>query len=405
MSKEQDILKSLNETIHRAKSTNLYKSKNLKELNDLSEIKSLPFTTKDDLRNSYPFEGLATDMSNVLEVHTSSGTTGTPAISFLTRKDIEEGNKAISQAWKAFGINKYSRVMFVMSYGLFSGAAINTYAIQYLGAFVLPAGIQSIETLLKLLIDFEIDTIVATPGFLLYLSNYIKTGGIETKNLKLKRAIAAGEVYSEKIRQMIKKDLKIEVFDHYGLCEVNTGIAYECKYHNGLHILDDYVLAEVINPKTAAICKNGEIGELVLTSLKKEASPIIRYRTGDKTRIIGNSCECGINGIKIDRIIGRTSETMFIKGVKIDPYELKDFIIKETLGKLKTYDMIFEIKKNDIKFVPKIFLGITKEKNSLDQLCRKVKDLTKINFEIIPVDVSYFKREQNNKIKIIRYAE
>jgi len=405
MNRNTTILKSLNETIQRARSTNLYKGKSLKEISELSELKSLPFTTKQDLRDNYPFGGLATDMSEVLEVHTSSGTTGKAAISFLTRKDIKKGNKAISQAWKTFGVNQDSRVMFVMSYGLFSGAAINTYAIQHLGAFVLPSGIQPIDTQLRLIMDFEIDTIVATPGFYLYLINYMKEIKFDVNNLNLKRVIAAGEVYSEEIRQKIQNDLQTEVFDHYGLCEVNTGIAYECEYHKGLHILDDYILAEVIDPQTRDICKDGDVGELVLTSLKKEASPIIRYRTGDKTRLIPGLCECGRESVRIDRIIGRVSETMFIKGIKIDPYELKDFIIQEAKDTLNTYDMIFEIKKNNVNFVPKVFLGIDQDKESLIKLSKKIKNLTKIDFEIVPVDSSYFKRDKHNKVKIIRYAE
>jgi phenylacetate-CoA ligase len=405
MTKEQSVLKSLNETIRRASTADLYKEKNLKELSKLSEIKSLPFTTKDDLRNGFPFAGLAINMSKVLEVHTSSGTTGKPAVSFLTRNDINESNEPISRAWKTFGINEESRVIFVMSYGLFSGATINTYAIQHLGAFVLPSGIQPVGVQIELLIDFEIDTIVATPGFLLYLTDYIKKEGIKRENFKLKRAIAAGEVYSEEVRQKIQNDLQIEVFDHYGLCEVNTGIAYECKHHNGLHILDDYVFAEIINPETIEICQEGELGELVLTSLKKEASPIIRYRTGDKTRIISSDCECGKGCLKIERIVGRISETMFIKGLKIDPYELKEFIINEAKEKLNTYDMMFEIKEHDIRFIPKIFLSISEEKPFLLELLKKINDFSKINFEIVPVDSSYFGREKNNKVKIIRYAK
>lgn len=291
-----------------------------------------------------------------------------------------------------------------MSYGLFSGAAINTYAIQYLGAFVLPSGIQPITTQLRLIIDFEIDTIVATPGFFLYLSDYIRENNIPKNKLKLKRVIAAGEVYSENIREQIQKGLDVEVFDHYGLCEVNTGLAYECEYHCGLHILDDYVLAEIIDTETGNSLPNGELGELVLTSLRKEASPIIRYRTGDKTRIIPGKCKCGRENIRIDRIQGRVSDTMFIKGLKIDPYELKDFLIQKLANNLNTSDIVFEIKKNNIKFTPKIYLSINNV-NILKQLEKDIKIKTKVGFECIPVDISYFGRQNHNKVKIIKYAE
>lgn len=397
-------LKNLNQTIKAASRTNLYKDKNLKTLSKIEYISTLPFTTKQDLRDNYPFGGLATNMQNVIEVHTSSGTTGKAAVSYLTKKDIIEGNKAISQAWKSFGINKDSRLMFIMSYGLFSGAAINTYAIQHLGAFVLPAGIQPIMTQINLMIDYQIDTIVATPGFLLYLCDSLKINHIPKENLSLKRAIAAGEIYSNQTRRRIEELLGIEVFDHYGLCEVNTGIAYECKYHDGLHVLDNYVIAEIINPKTGEVLKPGELGELVLTSLKKEASPIIRYRTGDITKIIPGKCECGRQDYRIDRIHGRMNDTMFIRGIKIDPYELRDFILNMLGDNLKSSDIIFKIKKNDIKYIPQIYLSVKDEK-ILKELQKEIKNTVKVLFDINSVEPEFFGRQDHNKVKLVQYVE
>ncbi len=397
-------LQNLNKTIKAASQTNLYKDKNLKILSRLEDLSTLPFTTKQDLRENYPFGGLATDMQNVIEVHTSSGTTGKAVVSYLTKKDILEGNKAISKAWKTFGINKDSRLMFIMSYGLFSGAAINTYAIQHLGAFVLPAGIQPIMKQINLMIDYQIDTIVATPGFLLYLSDSLEKNNIPREKLNLKRAIAAGEIYSNQTRAKIEELLDIEVFDHYGLCEVNTGIAYECEYHNGLHILDDYVIAEIINPKTGGTLKLGELGELVLTSLKKEASPIIRYRTGDITKIIPGKCKCGRQSYRIDRIHGRINDTMFIRGIKVNPYELRDFILNIVGNNLKSSDIIFKIKKNDIKYTPQVYISV-KDDKILPKLQKDIKDTTKVPFNINSVEPNFFGREDNNKVKLVQYVE
>lgn len=396
------VLENLNKTIVLAKDTQLYKGRGLHELNSLSELSGLPLTSKEDLRSSYPYGGLAVPESEIIEVHTTSGTTGKPTLSFFTKKDLEESSKAISEAWRAFGINKTSKVMFIMSYGLYSGAALNTYAIQSIGAFVLPAGIQQVKTQVDFMADFGIDTVIATPGFLLYLYEWIVTNKFDRSKLRVVRAIAAGEVYSNAIRKEIEKKLQIKVFDHYGLCEVNTGIAYECEEMKGLHVLDDYVIPEIIDPETGKVLPDGEYGELVLTSLKKEASPIIRYRTKDITCLIPGKCPCGRERIRIDRIKSRVGETLFMKGIKIDPYELRDFI-KEKLGsKLFGGDMQIVVKDNDIKFLPKIFLSLTKNsEEELKILTEKVYEQTRTKFIIKHVEPDFFNREKNNKVKFI----
>jgi len=322
----RENLRNLNRTIKNAKKSPLYskKLKNFSQLKSIKEISKLPFTTKQELRDYYPFGGLAVPFNKVIEVHTSSGTTGKTTLSFFTKKDLEIGSKTISTAWKNFGINNESRVQFIMSYGLFSGAALNTYAIQELGGFVLPSGIQPAFKQVELMMDFQIDTIVTTPSYFLYLYDYLENNNIPLNKFKLKRGIAAGEIYSEKTRGIIESKFNIKIYDHYGLCEVNTGIAYECNHRTGLHLLDDYVIAEVINPDTGDILPSEQFGELVLTSLKKEASPVIRYRTGDITRIRSGDCPCANKSIRIERIKRRIDDLIFIKGIKIDPYELKE---------------------------------------------------------------------------------
>jgi len=399
---KSSVLENLNKTIELARGTGLYKYKNLHKLNSLAELSTLPFTTKEDLRDSYPYGGLAVPQDKIIEVHTTSGTTGKPTLSFFTKSDLAKGSKAISEAWKTFGINKTSKVMFIMSYGLYSGATLNTYAIQSIGAFVLPAGIQPVKTQVDFMSDFGIDTIIATPGFLLYLHQWIETNKFDRTKLKLIRAIAAGEVYSNTIREDIENMLQIRVFDHYGLCEVNTGIAYECAERKGLHVLNDYVIPEVVDPKTDKVLPPGEYGELVLTSLKKEASPIIRYRTKDITCIMPGECTCGRNRIRIDRIKSRVGETLFIKGLKIDPYELREFVRKYLGSRLFAGDMQIIIKENDIKFTPKILMTLIKnEEKVLKKLERKVYEFTRVMFQVENVPQEFFDREKNNKVKFI----
>lgn len=407
--KNSKQLHLLNETIRIARESESYKLKlhnYPKKLNNIEGLKNFPFTTKKDLRDCYPFGHLAAPLEDVVELHASSGTTGKSTLSYFTREDLRKSSKSISEGWKCFGINNKSRVQFMMSYGIFSGAPLNTYAIQELGAMVIPAGIQSAEKQVQMLIDFKIDTIVATPGYYFYLFNYLEEKGIPLKELSLKRGIAAGEIYSDVMRKKIEDKFKIEIFDHYGLCEVNTGIAYECRFKNGLHILDKYVLPEIINPKNGEILGPNTDGELVLTSLNKKASPIIRYRTGDITAIKSGKCLCGRDNIRIERIKRRVDDLIFIKGVKIDPHELKEHIFG--IADYYIHNDIKIITRNDYsKHNPEILLALKNSSNIniLSDIQKSLKDKTLITFDVKQVKHDYFQRGQNNKIKLIEHAD
>lgn len=401
---DSDRLNKLRKTVKLCASTDLYKSKNVNNvpLNKLSDIQKLPFTTKTELREAYPYGGLATSIEDVLEVHTSSGTSGSPVGSFLTQKDIEAGNLAIGRAWQNFGINKDSRVMFAMRYGLFSGAPINTYAIQSLGAFVLPAGIIPVDQYIESIIDYKIDTVIGLPGFFRYLYSRLNHNKVDIDLLPIKTVIAAGEAYSEETRHEIERNLKVNVYDHYGLAEVNTGIAYECSEHCGLHILDDYVVAEVVDPKGNQV-KIGESGELVLTSLRKEASPIIRYKTGDATSYLGEvDCKCGVTSYMISRLEGRVDSAVSIKGIKVNPYELRAKIQTEFPDIISHGVCSLRVQQNRIDYKPKLIVvsGISDtEKIELEQF---VKDITMLDFEIDTMPLSYW-FDNKNKAKIVEY--
>lgn len=409
MKKITKQLHLLNETLRLARNSELYKlklHKCPKKLDDIAELKNLPFTTKKELRDCYPFGSLAVPVKDVVELHTSSGTTGKTTLSYLTRGDLKASSRAISESWKCFGINNKSRVQFMMSYGIFSGAPLNTYAIQELGALVVPAGIQSADKQIQMLIDFKIDTAVATPGYYFYLFDYLKEKGISLQKLSLKRGIAAGEIYSDVVRKKIEDKFKIKIFDHYGLCEVNTGIAYECKFKNGLHVLDEYVFPEIINPENGQILPPNTDGELVLTTLNKKASPLIRYRTGDITAIKSGKCPCGRNGIRIERIKRRVDDLIFIKGIKIDPYELKEHIFEVTEDRI--YNDIKIIIKNDYnKHRPEILLTLKNVSDTklLNIIQKSLKDKTLLIFDIKHVERDYFQRGQNNKIKFIEHVD
>ncbi len=409
--KDRQTVKAINSTLRIAFLSKLYRTKFkiLPKISKLSGIQQIPLTTKNDLRKSYPYGNLATDFSKVIEMHTSSGTTGRPTLSFYTKKDLEEGPKAISIAWANFGINNKSRVQFMMSYGLFSGAMLNTYAIQSLGAFVLPSGIQPTAKQVQLLQEFGIDTMVATPSYYLHLYDHLIQNNIPIKSLKLKRGIVAGEVYSDKMKKKISELFCIKVFDHYGLCEVNTGIIYECKTCGGMAVLDEYVYPEIINPTNGKILKEGQEGELVLTSLHKEASPIIRYRTGDITSIktFFSKCPNCYGSVILERIKARCDSTIFYKGLKLEPFELRDEIVLFTGDKM--YNRIkIQISEDLFKEKPKILLSLkssTNNKSILRALQNHLREKTGVTFLIEEVPYSYFGDVTSTKEKIVEYVD
>ena len=408
--KEAQTVQSLNSAIETAFLSILYQSK-LKTkpvLVELADIQNIPFTTKQDLRDWYPYGDLSTDFTDVVEMHMTSGTTGKPTLSFYTKKDLKEGSKAIAKTWANFGINKNSRVQFMMSYGLFSGAPLNTYAIQSLGAFVLPAGIQSTSKQVELLQDFDIDTMVATPSYYLHLYDYLVQNNIPIKNFKLKRGIAAGEVYSDEMKDKISNLFSMRIYDHYGLCEVNTGIIYECKSCAGMAVLDEYVYAEVIDPVTRKIVPEGQTGELVLTSLRKEASPIVRYRTGDMTSVRTRFSECieCYGSTVLERIKLRYDDTIFYKGIKIEPFELRDMIICFVGGKMHGRVRI-QIHENSFQEQPKVFIALKHgvDRSILNILKNYLKEKIRVDFIIKEVPHSYFGDFTSTKDKIVEYVK
>lgn len=406
----KEKIAKLNQAISGAKNSPLYRvqlplpDKKIESLDDFSS--RIPFTRKQDLRDAYPYGGLAVPRSKVIEIHTSSGTSGRPVGSFLTKRDIEIGSQQIAKAWATFGVNERSVVLFAMSYGLYSGAALNTYAIQTLGAFVVPASIIPIDKYIDLIMDYGVTHIVAVPGFYYYLSSKMLDRGIDPRSTSLTTMIAAGETYSEDTRQEIEKMFCTTVYDHYGLVEINTGICYECEYKNGLHVLDEYVYAEVVNvsdPDNPVSAKIGQKGELVLTALDKEASPVLRYRTGDVVTNLGcEKCECGRTTQKISRISGRIDSVISIKGVKVDPYALRREIQKE-FKTVKDGMMSIRVQRNRVHYTPAVLVTLESPGNTI-QLAEFLHRNTSIKFEVMHVPIEHWFANKN-KAPLVEYVE
>ena len=309
----------------------------------IDEIRRLPFTTSDDLRVNYPYGLLAVPKDEIVRVHTSSGTTGKPKALFFSKGDIERSADLMARCLVMTGTGKGDVVQNMMTYGLFTGALVMHYGAEKVGALVIPAGPGNTDRQISLMRDFETTAFHITPSYALYLASSLHKKGIDPgKDLNLRRAYLGAESYSEETRKKIEYMFGIDVYNSYGLTEMNgPGVAFECRHKNGMHIWEDHFLVEIIDPDTGEVLDEGQEGELVLTSLRREAMPLIRYRTRDITKIIPGACECGRSHRRISRIIGRSDDMFVVKGVNIFPQQIEQ-VLMGIKGVAQNYQIILD---------------------------------------------------------------
>jgi len=292
------------------------------DIKTLDDIGKVPFTTKEDLRKAYPYGMLAVDRSGVLELHASSGTTGHPTTCAYTERDLDVWSKAMARIYASAGTKKGDVVQNAYGYGLFTGGLGFHYGALEIGATVLPIASGNTERQIRLAKEYETTILACTPSYAAYLGEYAneKMGIDPIKELKWKSGLFGAEAWSEELRQRIQELLGLEAFDIYGLSEViGPGVSVECPEHNGLHVFEDYFIPEIINPATGEKVKEGETGELVLTTLTREATPVLRFKTGDITSFTTEECSCGRTIGKMSRILGRADSMFKVRGVKMWP--------------------------------------------------------------------------------------
>jgi len=296
-----------------------------KDIASLKDIRNLPFTTREDLREYYPFGMLAVTKEQVVRLHTSSGTTGKPKAIFFTKKDVDRAAELIARCLIMTGVSKDDVLQNMMTYGLFTGALVMHYGAEKVGVLVIPAGPGNTKRQLALMQDFKTTTLHITPSYALYLASVMQNEGLDPqKDFTLRRAYLGSEPYSEETRKKIEKFFDIDVYNSYGLSEMNgPGVAFECTEKNGMHLWEDNFIMEIIDPDTGETKPDGAKGELVLTTLCREAMPILRYRTRDITRILPGKCKCGRTHRRISRIIGRTDDMIIVRGVNIFPQQIE----------------------------------------------------------------------------------
>jgi phenylacetate-CoA ligase len=311
------------------------------DIKSLEDVRRLPFTTKEDLFVDYPYGLLAVPKEDVVRVHTSSGTTGKPKAIFFTKNDIELGAELIARCLVMTGTTKGDVLQNSMTYGLFTGAFVMHYGAEKVGVFVVPAGPGNTERQIELMRLFGTTCVHMTPSYALYVASIILEKGIR-EDLKLKRAYLGAEPYSEETRRKIEEMLEIDVYNCYGLSEMGgPGVGFECPVKEGLHIWEDAYLVEIINPQTGEPVEDGEVGELVITSLCREAMPLIRYRTRDLTKVIPEPCSCGRSHVRISRILGRADDMFIVKGVNIFPQQI-EAVLMGIKGVAQNYQIVLE---------------------------------------------------------------
>lgn len=311
------------------------------DIRGLEDIEKLPFTTKADLRDNYPFGLFAVPKSEIVRIHASSGTTGKATVVGYTRRDIDTWAESVARCITMAGLGREDTIQVAYGYGLFTGGLGAHYGAECVGATVVPQSTGNTKKLVTMMCDFGVTGIMCTPSYLLHIAEVIREMGLKDQ-IKLKSAICGAEPWTEKMRLQIEEELGISAHDIYGLSEtMGPGVACDCEYHKGLHVWEDYYLPEIVDKDTFKHLPDGETGELVITNLQKEGMPLLRYRTKDLTSITHEKCECGRTSARISRFKGRTDDMLIIRGVNVFPSQIETALL-EAGGVAPQYQIIVD---------------------------------------------------------------
>ncbi|MDD7100364.1 MAG: phenylacetate--CoA ligase [Bacteroidaceae bacterium] len=337
------------------------------DIQTIDDIVKLPFTTKTDLRDEYPFGLQAVPKEDIVRIHASSGTTGKPVVGTYTRNDLAMWAEGVARVMSAGGVDKSDTVQVSYGYGLFTGGLGAHDGASLLGATQLPTSAGNTEKQIMLMQDFGSTVLACTPSYALRLAEAIhQSNKVSIYNMKLRVGFFGAEPWTEGMRKELQRKLHIKAYDIYGLTEMcGPGVGGECEYQKGTHLWEDMFYPEIINPDTLEPCAPGEFGELVFTSLCKEAMPILRYRTRDLTRLVYDRCECGRTAVRMDRILGRSDDMMIIRGVNVFPSQIETvlteftaftpyyFITVDRINNEDTFDLDVELRPEFFSASPK----------------------------------------------------
>lgn len=377
------------------------KAAGISQISSAEEFEQLPFSEKNDLRDAYPLGLMTAPESEIVRIHSSSGTTGLPVIIPYTAKDVDDWAIMFSRCYETAGITPMDRIQITPAYGLWTAGIGFQNGAEKLGAMVIPMGPGNTDKQIQMMIDMQTTVLCSTSSYALLLAEEIEKRGVRDK-IKLKKGVFGSERWGDKMRETISEKLGIELYDIYGLTEIyGPGIGINCPHNHGMHYWDDYLYLEIIDPATGKNVPDGEVGEIVITTLVKEGAPLIRYRTHDLSRIIPGECECKSKFPRIDTIIGRSDDMMKIKGVNVFPAQIEE-ILKTFTEVSSEYQV--RISHLDGKDTMRIYVETNGSVDFAD-LSRRIAERikSKIGFTplVKPVEIGVLPRSEKKTKRII----
>lgn len=393
---EETQLTRLRTTVERCMNAPFYAERlnkagiNASSLKSLDDLKRIPFTTKGDLRSQYPYGLVTVPHAELVRLHASSGTTGSPVAVHYTQEDLNAWADLMARCLHCAGIRKTDVFQNIAGYGLFTGGLGIHAGAERLGCLTIPSGTGNTARQIKFLQDFNVTAVHIIPSYAMYLAGKVEEAGLEPRELPVRKAVIGAEPHTEEIRKKIEYMLGVDAYNSYGLSEMNgPGVAFECTHKNGMHVWEDAYIVEIIDPDTLEHVPDGEVGELVLTTLTRRGMPILRYRTRDLTRIIPEPCPCGRVHCRIDRMMGRSDDMFIIKGCNVYPMQIEQVLMsypeveKNYLITLETVNDVDEIRVqveiNDQIFVEDMRALTALQKNMARQLSNEILVTPKID--------------------------
>ena len=378
------------------------------EIQSVQDLAQFPLTMKEDLRESYPYGMFALPLREVVRIHSSSGVTGKPTVTGYTKNDLHHWSQLTARVLAAGGVTKDDVVQITFKYGLFTGAFGLHYGAELIGASVIPMSTGNTRKQALIMQDYKTTALVSTPSYALLLARYLEKEGINPQSLSLKRGLFGGEPCPESMRKEIQERLLIDAMDNYGVSEVmGPGVSAECERRNGLHLYEDHFIPEIIDPQTLKVLPPGTEGELVLTTLTKEAFPVVRYRTRDITSLDYSLCPCGRTLVRMRKVLGRSDDIIVIKGVKVFPSQVESILL-EVEGVEPRYQILVEqVEGADsmelkVEVNEKVFSDEIKNlQNISNQIERKLREIVGISAKVKLVAPESLQPADGKMVKVI----
>lgn len=378
------------------------------DIDDLSALSGLPFTTRNDLAEAYPYEMFAVPLREVVRVHSSSGTPEHPSVVGYTGNDLKHWSELVARLLTAAGVTRDDVVQVAFSYGLPTGAFGLHYGAERIGASVIPSSVGNTERQVRILKDYRTTTLVSTPSYAMRIAEVLEEMGVDPKTLALRRGLFGGEPWQDDMRGLIEERLYIEAYDNYGLSEVmGPGVAAECRCKDGLHLYEDHFIPEIIDPATGDPLPKGEVGELVLTTITKEAFPVIRFRTGDLTSLTHRACPCGRTLCRMTPVLGRCDDIVIIKGINVYPEAIGPILAAVTEKKTDYQLVVDRFRHQDaleirIEVSEEFFFDkMERQRMLVERLQKRIRDKVGLTARILLVEKGSISRLRETSTMVV----